>query len=219
MDKEVKTENQKKKSNSMLIKILVPVLIVIVVAGIFIFKNQPQQETDDKGDASQTIAQNSTAEQKPEQSGVQATDNTDNTEIDFSSSEFDLEATNNLDMDKLLSYGLPVIIDFGADSCIPCKEMAPVLKELNEELRGKAIVKFVDVWKNADAAQVVPLRVIPTQFFFDKDGKPYVPTDPESSGFLMYGDEETNEHYFTAHEGGMTKDEILAVLKELGVEW
>ncbi|OLN32939.1 Thioredoxin [Desulfosporosinus metallidurans] len=40
------------------------------------------------------------------------------------------------------------MIDFGADSCVPCKEMAPVLKKLNTEMQGKAIVKFVDVWKN-----------------------------------------------------------------------
>jgi thioredoxin 1 len=217
MSNKVKAKGQSPHSKGMWIKILVPALIVVVVAGIFIFKNQPQ-ETDDKGAASQSTAQNSAAEQKPEQSAVQGTDSADNTDIDFNSSEFGLDATNDLDLDKILSYGLPVIIDFGADSCIPCKEMAPVLKELNEELRGKAIVKFVDVWKNADAAQAVPLKVIPTQFFFDKDGNPYVPSDAQTISFTMYGNQKTNEHLFTAHEGGLTKDQILAVLKELGVE-
>jgi thioredoxin 1 len=96
--------------------------------------------------------------------------------------------------------------------------MAPVLKELNEELRGKAIVKFVDVGKNPDAGRVVPLRVIPTQFFFDKDGKPYALSESADQYWVMYSAKDTNEHVFTAHEGGMTKDEILAVLKELGVE-
>ncbi len=51
--------------------------------------------------------------------------------------------------------GFPIIIDFGADSCIPCKEMAPVLKKLNEEWQGKVIVKFVDVWKYPDAADSI----------------------------------------------------------------
>ena len=72
------------------------------------------------------------------------------------------------------------MIDFGADSCIPCKEMAPVLKELNEELRGKVIIKFVDVWKYQSLAEGYPISVIPTQVFFDKDGKPYTPKDPEA---------------------------------------
>jgi thioredoxin 1 len=49
---------------------------------------------------------------------------------------------------EIKSYGVPFVIDFGSDSCIPCKEMAPVLETLHEEFQGKAIVHFVDVWKN-----------------------------------------------------------------------
>lgn len=52
--------------------------------------------------------------------------------------DFSLYVTEKIDLEKLKSYGLPIIIDFGADSCIPCKEMAPVLLELNAGLRGKA---------------------------------------------------------------------------------
>ena len=59
-------------------------------------------------------------------------------------SDFTLHVIEALDLEKLKSYGLPIVIDFGADSCIPCKEMAPVLKELNEDFQGKAIIKFVD---------------------------------------------------------------------------
>lgn len=137
--------------------------------------------------------------------------------VNYTTSEFDLDATEDFDLEKILSHGLPIMIDFGSDSCIPCKAMEPILEELNEELRGKAIVKFVDVWKNPDAAQNVPLRVIPTQLFFDKDGKPYVP-DTDDGSFIMYGSEETGQHLYTAHEGGMEKDQILEIMKELGVE-
>ena len=81
------------------------------------------------------------------------------------------EATS-IDLGALTSYGLPIIIDFGADTCIPCKEMAPVLKTLNAEMQGKAIIKFVDVWKNGNAADGFPIQVIPTQVLINSDGTP-----------------------------------------------
>lgn len=141
-------------------------------------------------------------------------------EIDSASSEstdFALHATEKIDLEKLKSYGLPIIIDFGADSCIPCKEMAPVLKELNEELQGKAIIKFVDVWKYQDLAEGYPISLIPTQIFIDANGEPYKPKSPEKQ-MKPYFLKDTGEHVFTAHEGGMTKEQLLDVLKEMGLK-
>jgi len=132
--------------------------------------------------------------------------------------DFALHVTENIDMDKLKSYGLPIIIDFGADSCIPCKEMAPILKELNAELQGKAIIRFVDVWKYQSLAEGYPISVIPTQIFIDSNGKPYKPEDPEAQQMKLYSLRETDEHVFTTHEGGMTKEQLLDVLKEMGLK-
>lgn len=75
-------------------------------------------------------------------------------------------ATSSVNLDKLKEYKMPIIIDFGSDSCIPCQQMAPVLEVMNEEMQGKAIIKFVDVWKYQDAAKDFPVQVIPTQVFF-----------------------------------------------------
>ena len=47
-----------------------------------------------------------------------------------------LELTIAYNLDVFRSRGVPVVIDFGADSCIPCKEMAPILVALHDELRG-----------------------------------------------------------------------------------
>lgn len=132
--------------------------------------------------------------------------------------DFALLVTETLDLEQLKSYGLPILIDFGADSCIPCKEMEPILEKLNEELQGKAVVRFVDVWKYPELAQDYPISVIPTQIFFDQEGKPYTPSDPQNSQMKMFTTKDTNEHVFTTHEGGMTEEMILEALKEMGLE-
>lgn len=134
-----------------------------------------------------------------------------------SNPDFDLIGTNPIDLQKLKSYGLPIIIDFGSDSCTACKDMAPVLKELNETLQGKAIIKFVDVMKYSTLYRGFPIRLIPTQVFIDGDGKPFVPADPVAYMMSYYSDRLTGEHLFTRHEGGMTKSQLLSVLKEMGV--
>ena len=127
-----------------------------------------------------------------------------------------LEATS-IDLDALKEYNLPIIIDFGADSCNPCKEMAPVLKTLNAEMQGKAIIKFVDVWKNGDAANDFPIQVIPTQVLFNADGMPYVPSDDIGIKFDLYSFKDTGEHAFTVHQGGLTEDQMRAILADMGV--
>ena len=132
--------------------------------------------------------------------------------------DFALLVSKEIDLEKLKSYGLPIIIDFGADSCIPCKEMAPVLEELNKELQGKAIVRFVDVWKYPDLAKNYPISVIPTQILFDAKGNPYTPKDANAIPMNMYSTKGTDKHVFTTHEGGIKKEQLLSVLKEMGLK-
>ena len=132
--------------------------------------------------------------------------------------DFALNVTEPIDLEKLKSYGLPIVIDFGADSCIPCKEMAPVLKELNEELQGKAIVRFVDVWKYKSLSEGYPINLIPTQIFIDANGNPFNPKDPEAMQMTLYSTRDTNEHVFTTHEGGLTKEQLMNILKEMGLK-
>jgi thioredoxin 1 len=74
--------------------------------------------------------------------------------------------------------GLPVkdtvtMVDLGAKTCIPCKMMAPILEELKEEYQGRAEVIFIDVWEpaNKGKAQAFKVMAIPTQIFYDRQGK------------------------------------------------
>ncbi len=67
--------------------------------------------------------------------------------------------------------GLPRLVDLGADKCIPCKMMAPILEELESDYAGRLQVDFFDVWKDPAAAEHYGVKMIPTQIFFDPDGK------------------------------------------------
>jgi thioredoxin 1 len=66
---------------------------------------------------------------------------------------------------------LPVLLDLGSDSCVACKTMAPILDEMRETLEGQIHVRFVDVRKNRSMAAEHGVKVIPTQIFFDEDGR------------------------------------------------
>ncbi|GAB4305266.1 MAG: hypothetical protein Kow0097_03410 [Candidatus Bipolaricaulota bacterium] len=90
---------------------------------------------------------------------------------------------------------LPKLLDLGADKCIPCKQMAPILDELRVEYAGVFEVVFIDVWKNSSEADKYRIRIIPTQIFYDASGKELF-----------------------RHTGFYSKEQILAKWRELGVD-
>lgn len=183
-------------NKKILIRIIIPVCIVLAVAGIWLVKNI------DNGSDGGVIP----PEGKSGTGLVSPNNDTD----------FVLE-TDSVDLDVLKTYNLPLIIDFGSDSCIPCKEMAPILKTMNVEMQGKAIIKFVDVWKHAEAADGFPIQVIPTQVIINADGTPYVPSDDIGIEFTMYSYKETDEHAFTVHQGGLTEEQMRLILADMEV--
>ena len=65
---------------------------------------------------------------------------------------------------------LPRLVDVGADKCIPCIKMAPILDKLRDDYAGRMDVKFVDAWKNKAEATTYGVRMIPTQIFYAADG-------------------------------------------------
>ncbi len=67
--------------------------------------------------------------------------------------------------------GIVTMVDLGAKKCIPCKMMAPILEKLEKAYSGKAAIVFIDVWENNEEAKRFGIRAIPTQIFFDADGK------------------------------------------------
>ena len=90
--------------------------------------------------------------------------------------------------------GLVTMVDLGAHKCIPCKMMAPIIAELQVEYAGRASIIFIDVWEHREQAQHFGIRGIPTQIFYDKQGKE-----------------------IKRHVGFFDKKSIVAVFDELGV--
>lgn len=69
------------------------------------------------------------------------------------------------------SPGMPVLVDFYADWCGPCKTMAPILQQLAAQQQGKLRIIKIDVDKNQAVAQQYRVQSIPTLILFSK-GKP-----------------------------------------------
>ena len=72
----------------------------------------------------------------------------------------------------VLSSDKPVVVDFWADWCGPCKMIGPALEEIAEELADKVTIAKVDIMENTDIASQFGVQSIPLLIMF-KDGKPF----------------------------------------------
>jgi len=97
------------------------------------------------------------------------------------------------DYQQAMKTGKPVLVDFGANSCMPCRQIRPILKEIEKEYTGKASVLIIDVYKYQDLAREHKVQLIPTLIFFDKAGKEVF-----------------------RHVGAWDKESIVGKLKEAG---
>ncbi|MFP4027545.1 MAG: thioredoxin domain-containing protein [Candidatus Brocadiia bacterium] len=103
-------------------------------------------------------------------------------------------AANN-PLDRALAKDVPVLADFGRDSCIPCKKMKPILDDLKDQYKGRAEILIIQTDQYPAITQRVGVRAIPTQIFYDAEG---------------------NE--VDRHQGFMGREAITEQLKEMGVE-
>ena len=101
-----------------------------------------------------------------------------------------------LDEVSVIGSGVPMLLELGSHGCTPCKAMMPILLELKAEYAGKMTVGFVDIIEDKTMQEKYQIRVMPTQIFFDGDGKELF-----------------------RHEGFYAKEKIIGKWKELGFDF
>ncbi len=90
---------------------------------------------------------------------------------------------------------LPRMWDYGSTNCLPCIEMEKILKPLMSEYQGKVDIRIINVYQEQQLAKQARIQVIPTQVFYDTDGKELF-----------------------RHVGVYPRDSILAKFREFGWE-
>lgn len=79
-------------------------------------------------------------------------------------------AITSSNLDEVLNSGKPVVIDFWAEWCGPCRMVGPIIDELAAEYEGKVVIGKCDVDSNNDIAAKYSVRNIPTIIFI-KNGE------------------------------------------------
>ncbi|MFC2056665.1 thioredoxin family protein [Chloroflexota bacterium] len=104
----------------------------------------------------------------------------------------DLTSTS---LKQAVSNGRPTLAEFGSSTCIPCKEMKPILEKLANEYKGKLNVVIVEVYDNMNLTRQYGIMGIPTQIIFDYGGKEVF-----------------------RHVGFYPKEDIITQLRKMGIE-
>ncbi len=105
------------------------------------------------------------------------------------------QAFSDNPVDKSRASGKPTLVEFGADSCEPCRLMAPILNEIKQQYSGRLNVVFVDVRQEQVLAERHGIVSIPVQVLYDKGGQE-----------------------FFRHVGFLPKEQLTARLAAMGVK-
>jgi len=104
------------------------------------------------------------------------------------------DTQSDADFRKAAGSGKPMVVDFGANSCIPCRQLRPILQKVQKTYTGKVEILVIDIRYNQKLADEYKIRVIPTVVFFDRTGKEVL-----------------------RHQGFMTEEKIKEQLAKIGV--
>lgn len=83
-------------------------------------------------------------------------------------------SAQRINLQALMSKRVPILLEFGRGWCKPCKYMKPILEDMAEAYKGRAIVTTVDMDANRDLVRAFRVRMMPTQLFLTPDGKEFM---------------------------------------------
>lgn len=83
----------------------------------------------------------------------------------------DASTNTEEELAQALKSGRPTLVDFGSNTCVPCRQLRPILQEIRKEQEGKLEVLVIDVYKYQKLAGEYRIQAIPTLIFFDSTGK------------------------------------------------
>lgn len=184
-------------------KIISIILILVVVGilfGIYTYKNKSNQSTENNRIVSEA------------QDGSKS-NSSSNDGGNFNNS---IETDEPIDYDGIVKEGKSLILIFGSEDCIACRQLKPVMEKLSDKYEGKIYIKYVDIVKHPDFYDNYKFQYIPSLIFFKNDGTPYIPSKEyiDEYNFEIAKDDSGNAKY-TLHQGALPQEILENIIQEL----
>lgn len=184
-------------------KIISIILILVVVGilfGIYTYKNKSNQSTENNRIVSEA------------QDGSKSNSSSN----DGGNSNNSIETDEPIDYDGIVKEGKSLILIFGSEDCIACRQLKPVMEKLSDKYEGKIYIKYVDIVKHPDFYDNYKFQYIPSLIFFKNDGTPYIPSKEyiDEYNFEIAKDDSGNAKY-TLHQGALPKEILENIIQEL----
>ncbi len=172
-------------------KIISTILIIVVVGilfGIYTYKktNNNSTETNRLASESQNSSDGSSSNKDGETSGKP------------------IEIDQPIDYEGIFEEGKPLILVFGSEDCVACRQLKPILQKLSDKHDGEI---YYDNYK---------FQYIPSLIFFKNDGTPYIPSKEyiDEYNFEIAKDDSGNAKY-TLHQGALPQEILENIIQEL----
>lgn len=127
-------------------------------------------------------------------------------------SEVNSAPAQKVSVEELNTNDKPLIIDFGATWCGPCKAFHPILEKMTEKYKDTVTIKYIDVDENPNISNKYPVEAIPCQVFIKADGTAYIPTTKDIELTTITNKDGKKVTY---HVGGLTEEEFEAIINDI----
>lgn len=190
----------KKTQIKKFISIVLILIVVCILFGIYAYKNKNNQSTETNKSTSE--AQNSSKNSSSKNNG--------------GNSNNSIETDEPIDYDGIVKEGKSLILIFGSEDCVACRQLKPVMQKLSDKYEGKIYIKYVDIVKHPDFYDNYKFQYIPSLIFFKNDGTPYIPSKEyvDEYNFEIAKDDSGNAKY-TLHQGALPQEILENIIQEL----